>query len=63
MSYETQQQLIVLITLALVTLGLYALKNTPLGFLWKIYKWFWVVLFITLLANYAKDEIKKWLSK
>lgn len=63
MSYETTQQIIVLVTLMLITLGLYALKNTSLGFLWRIYKWFWIILFATLLANYAKDEIKKWWSK
>jgi hypothetical protein len=49
--------------MGLITLVLYLLRNTPLGFLWKLYKGFWAILFITLFANYAKKEIKEWWEK
>jgi uncharacterized membrane protein YczE len=31
--------------------------------LWHVIKMFFIVLFAVLLANYAKDSIKKWLSE
>jgi hypothetical protein len=59
MSMETKS-LFFWVILILVTFGLWLLRDTRLGFLWKIYKLFWVVLFATLLANYAKDKVKEW---
>ena len=59
MSMETKS-LIFWVGLILVTLGLWLLRDTKLGFLWRVYKLFWLVLFATLLANYAKDKIKEW---
>ena len=59
MTYEQEHQLYLGITVV-VLLVFYILKDTPLGFLWKITKLFFIILFLTLFANYAKDEIKKW---
>ena len=63
MSTFTPEDTFTLIVFGLVTLVLYLLRNTPLGFLWTIYKWFWIILFATLLGNYAKKEIKNWWNK
>lgn len=60
--YPISEQIFVVVVLAIITIGLWLLRNTPLGFLWKIYKLFWIVLFATLFVNYAKGEIKKWLN-
>jgi hypothetical protein len=46
--------------LIIVTSVLWLLRDTKLGFLWRVYKMFWVILFATLLANYAKDKVKDW---
>jgi hypothetical protein len=46
--------------LIITTSVLWLLRDTKLGFLWRIYKMFWLILFATLLANYAKDKIKDW---
>lgn len=43
-----------------ITLVLYLLRNTPLGFLWQIYKWFLIILFATLLIGGIKKSIKDW---
>jgi energy-coupling factor transporter transmembrane protein EcfT len=59
----THDEIVLLVVIGLITLVLYLLRNTPLGFLWKIYKWFWAILFVTLFANYAKKEIKEWWEK
>jgi len=42
---------------------LYLLRNTPLGFLWKGMKYFLIVLFLILGANYAKGKVKDWWNK
>jgi hypothetical protein len=63
MTYEEQQMLQVILGLTVVTFVLYILRQTPLGFLWQIYKWFWIILFATLLLNFAKKEIKEWWGK
>jgi uncharacterized membrane protein YkvI len=44
---------------------LYLLRNTNAFFrvLWKIIAMFFIVLFATLMANYAKKEIKEWWNK
>ena len=52
--------------LLLIVIGvLYLLRNTNAFFrvLWKIIATFFIVLFATLLANYAKKEIKEWWNK
>ena len=59
MSMETKS-IICWVALILVTTGLWLLRDTKLGFLWRAYRMFWLVLFATLLANYAKDKIKDW---
>ena len=63
MTYEEQQQLTTVLWVIGVTFVLWLLRKTPLGFLWQIYKWFWIILFATLLANYAKKSIKEWWNK
>jgi len=57
----THDEIFLLVVIGLITLVLYLLKNTPLGFLWKIYKLFWIVLFATLLIDLFKKEVKEWL--
>jgi energy-coupling factor transporter transmembrane protein EcfT len=57
----THDEIFLLVIIGLITLVLYLLKNTPLGFLWKIYKLFWIVLFATLLIDLFKKEVKEWL--
>ena len=59
MSMETKS-IICWVGLIIVTSVLWLLRDTKLGFLWRVYKMFWVILFATLLANYAKDKIKDW---
>ena len=59
----TTSEITTIIVLAVVTLVLWLLKDTPLGFLWKVYKWFWIILFAVLMANYVKKEIKDWWNK
>ena len=59
MSMETKS-IICWVGLIIVTSVLWLLRDTKLGFLWRVYKVFWVILFATLLANYAKDKIKDW---
>jgi len=59
----TISEITTIIVLAVLTLVLWLLKDTPLGFLWKAYKWFWVILFAVLMANYVKKEIKDWWKK
>jgi hypothetical protein len=52
--------------LLLIVIGvLYLLRNTNAFFrvLWKIIATFFIVLFATLMANYAKKEIKEWWNK
>jgi len=57
------EQIQIVVLFAFVTLVLWLLKDTPLGFLWRIYKLFWIVLFATLMANYLKKELKDWWNK
>jgi energy-coupling factor transporter transmembrane protein EcfT len=59
----TPHEITIVVALVVVTIILRLLKDTPLGFLWRIYKLFWLVLFATLMANYLKKEIKDWWNK
>lgn len=59
MTYEQTDQLYAFL-ITIVIFVIYLLRNTPLGFLWKIVQLFLIVLFATLFANYAKDKIKDW---
>jgi len=59
MSMETKS-IICWAILIITTSVLWLLRDTKLGFLWRAYKMFWVILFAILLANYAKDKIKDW---
>ena len=59
----TISEITTIIVLAVLTLVLWLLKDTPLGFLWKASKWFWLILFAVLMANYVKKEIKDWWKK
>ena len=61
--YSTEYQVFVVVALLLVTFGLWLLRNTPLRFLWQIYKMFWIVLFATLFIDLFKKEIKEWWNK
>jgi len=62
MTYEQTEQLQGLLVIVVIFV-IYLLRNTPLGFLWKILRLFLIVLFVTLFANYAKKEIKEWWNK
>ena len=45
----------------IVVFLLWLFRNVPIiGSIWKIVSMFFTVLFLTLLANYAKKEIKAW---
>lgn len=47
-----------------VTLVLYIFRNNLIiGPIWRAYKLFWMVLFVMLLGNYAKKQIKAWWNK
>jgi energy-coupling factor transporter transmembrane protein EcfT len=61
--YPVSEQIFVVVVLFLVTFGLWLLRNTPLRFLWQIYKMFWIVLFATLFIDFFKKEIKEWWNK
>jgi hypothetical protein len=54
------EQLVVFFVFGLITFLLWSVRDTRFGFLWKIYKLFWIILFATLLVNYAKGKIKEW---
>ena len=41
----------------------YITRNTFLGFLWRYMKIFFIVLLVTLGANYAKGKVKDWWNK
>jgi len=53
----------ILTSLGLITYLFWLLKDTRFGYLWKVYKLFWVVLFVTLFINYSKKQLKEWLEK
>lgn len=63
MDRDEFQPFIYLLVLGVITLVLWLIKDTPLGFLWKWYKLFWLVLFATLFINYAKKQVKEWWEK
>ena len=63
MNRDEYQSFIYLLVLGVITLLLWLIKDTPLGFLWKWYKLFWLVLFATLFINYAKKQVKEWWKK
>jgi energy-coupling factor transporter transmembrane protein EcfT len=56
-------EIFVLVVLGICIFILWLLKDTPLGFLWRGFKIFCIVLFVTLFANYAKKSIKEWWNK
>ncbi len=35
----------------------------PFKQIWWLYKWFFIMFFLVLAANYAKKEIKEWWEK
>jgi hypothetical protein len=63
MSHYQYQSFVYLLGTGVITLVLWLIKDTPLGFLWKWYKLFWLVLFATLFVNYAKKQVKEWWKK
>jgi hypothetical protein len=63
MSRNEYQSFFYLLGVGVITLVLWLIKDTPLGFLWKWYKLFWLVLFATLFVNYAKKQVKEWWKK
>ncbi|MEI6190464.1 MAG: hypothetical protein WCP61_08595 [Chitinophagia bacterium] len=63
LSYDEKESIEYFIILSLTTYILWSIRNTPLGFLWKWYKLFWLVLFAILLLNYAKKQFKEWWKK
>lgn len=58
MSNETKGAIMLIIIF-----GVWLLRNTELGFIWKWVRAAFLVLFAVLLANYAKKEIKDWWGK
>jgi hypothetical protein len=63
LTYDEAKSFLYLIGLGVVTFALWSLRDMPLGFLWRIYKIFWIVLSATLLLNYAKKQVKEWWKK
>lgn len=41
----------------------FLLRNTPLGFLWRWIKIFFIVMIVTLFADNIKKGIKEWWNK
>ena len=39
----------------------FLLRNTALGFLWMLVKAFFIALFIVIVADKVKNELKDWL--
>lgn len=64
MTYEETNQLYAVLMIGVIFV-LYLLRNVhPIFYgIWRIIQVFFVVLFATLLANYAKKEIKEWWNK
>lgn len=42
---------------------IFLLRNTAFGFLWKIVKWFFVIMILMLSADLAKKSVKEWWNK
>ena len=62
--YMTQDQQILLFFLVLLSIALWVFRKTPVvGFLWVVWKTFWIVLVAVFLADYAKKELKGWWNK
>ena len=59
----TPHETFLAIVLGLCILVFYILKDTPLGFLWRWTKLFFLVLLATLFADIIKDKIKEWWNK
>ena len=53
----------VVICFCIFIVAAFLLRNTPLGFLWKMVKMFFIVLFVTLMANKIKGDLKEWWNK
>jgi len=57
------QSMVLLLAFA-ITFVAYLLKDVPgLGGIWYVIKIFWIVIFGTLLFNFAKKNIKEWWNK
>jgi hypothetical protein len=57
----TSGQVAMLFLAFIITLLAYLLKDIPvIGKAWYVIKIFWIVVFGTLLFNFAKKEIKEW---
>jgi hypothetical protein len=59
MSYDNKVLLIGLLIIFVAWL----LRKTSLGFLWRMIKMFFLVLFVALSADLLKKEIKEWWNK
>jgi hypothetical protein len=53
----------IIILYGILLVVIFLLRNTPLGFLWKWFKIFMIVLFATLLADHIKKDVKAWWNK
>jgi hypothetical protein len=64
MTYEETNQLYAVLMIGVIFV-LYLLRNVhPIFYgIWRIIRLIGIVLFATLLANYAKKEIKEWWNK
>ena len=63
MTQQNIESMVAFFGLVVATLLLRLLKGTPFEGIWKMWKYFWLVLFIILAANFLKKEIKTWLLK
>ena len=59
--YWTIEEKLMVICLIALTIFLYLIRKTPVGFMWRWYKTFWFVLFAYLMIGFAKDKVKNWL--
>jgi flagellar biosynthesis protein FliR len=50
-----------LFVLAIIVSFIY--RNTPLGFLWNLFKWICIGLLISFGIDFIKDKMKDWWSK
>ena len=57
MTQQDIESMVAFFGLVVATLLLRLLKGTPFESVWKTWKYFWLVLFIILSANFLKKEI------
>lgn len=61
--YTTQHDKNVIIFSFVVFIVIFLLRNTAFGFLWKIVKWFFIIMLVMLSADLVKKSVKEWWNK